>query len=78
MRYPVPYVLVTQMEAGGAVQHRPPMSHRALTALTTPAPHQVLTFTSLLAASKKIELTLRHVTPDIEIYLKRVTTVRLH
>ncbi|CAB3239260.1 unnamed protein product [Arctia plantaginis] len=40
MRYPVPYVLVTQMEAGGAVQHRPPMAHRALTALTTPAPHQ--------------------------------------
>lgn len=40
MRYPVPYVLETQMEAGGAPVSSPPMAHRALTALTTPAPHQ--------------------------------------
>ncbi|XP_075969986.1 mediator complex subunit skuld isoform X4 [Anticarsia gemmatalis] len=39
MRYPVPYVLETQMEAGGAAGRQPPMAHRALTALTTPAPH---------------------------------------
>ncbi|KAJ8725939.1 hypothetical protein PYW08_004122 [Mythimna loreyi] len=40
MRYPVPYVLVTHMEAGAAPAHAPHMAHRALAALTTPAPHQ--------------------------------------
>ncbi|KAJ2953026.1 hypothetical protein O0L34_g7414 [Tuta absoluta] len=41
MRYPLPYVLVTEMEAPAAV---PPtaaqLAHRTLTALTDPSPHQ--------------------------------------
>ncbi|XP_063892394.1 mediator of RNA polymerase II transcription subunit 13 isoform X3 [Helicoverpa armigera] len=40
MRYPVPYVLVTNMEAAAPERRAPTAAHRALTALTTPAPHQ--------------------------------------
>uniref|UniRef100_A0A2A4J0Q2 Mediator of RNA polymerase II transcription subunit 13 n=1 Tax=Heliothis virescens TaxID=7102 RepID=A0A2A4J0Q2_HELVI len=40
MRYPVPYVLVTNMEAAAPERRAPTAAHRALCALTTPAPHQ--------------------------------------
>ncbi|XP_026747536.1 mediator of RNA polymerase II transcription subunit 13 [Trichoplusia ni] len=43
MRYPLPYVLVTHMEGGALPAPAPPLPHRALSALTTPAPHRVRT-----------------------------------
>lgn len=44
MRYPVPYVLVTEMCAR-AQGSGDALAHQALQALTTPSPHQVLTHT---------------------------------
>ncbi|KAJ0180779.1 hypothetical protein K1T71_004183 [Dendrolimus kikuchii] len=40
MHYPLPYVLVTEMEAPPASPPAHSLAHRALTALTTPTPHQ--------------------------------------
>lgn len=58
MRYPVPYVLGTRMEAAGPPEPAPRMAHRALASLTTPAPHQVHTLylTPLMYDSLKLDI----------------------
>ncbi|KOB78974.1 putative Thyroid hormone receptor-associated protein [Operophtera brumata] len=56
MRYPLPYVLVTEMEAAGAPPATPAaIAHKALQALTTPAPHQTAELSYADAAGDKSE-----------------------